>query len=328
MKKSECVCRFEGLCPRKKKHVTELEISICCKDIYDSIIQDHKIQCSPDYLNCDLANSNQEALNLKIKEVVSNQGDLTKTIDDVMILCLGHSQDQFDTIKPRKYLKNINLNNLDCGKFSGNEWAESRIFLSKDDLFEDKEFVGVVTASFNMKYRKKIDDFHNWPSSVALLNSKPEDNIVICANTACQCVWTEFAEGITIFDQVLGKEGNEIGRKFQEFMGFSWKHEKSLYSNQTICHRENYDKYVDYLINEEVFERVDWFCKNVLDKEYYKINSDFDIYMRRRIPAYFMEYISVVWWGNNDMNIISTSKFVDSWYQADTMTQRAVEWKS
>lgn len=324
---NKCVCNFEGLCPRKKKHVTKLEISQCCKDKFDSVIKDHKIQCAPDYLNCSIANKNQEYLDLKIKEAVNKRDFSTKTVDDLMILCLGHSQSQFDSIKKRKYLKNVNLNNLDCGRFSGNEWAESRIFLSKEDLFEDKEFVGVVTASFNMKYRKAIDDFHNWPCSLALLDSKPEDNIIICANTACQCVWTCFVEGITIFKQVLGERGNEVGEKFAEFMGLEWKHEKSLYSNQIICHRDNYDRYVDYLVNEEVFERVDWFCKN-LEKDFYKINSDFDIYIKRRIPAYFMEYISVVWWGNNDMNIISNSKFTDDWYQTDTMTKRVVEWKN
>ena len=82
---------------------------------------------------------------------------------------------------------------MDLGEyheFQSNAYGESRAFLC-DKLFDDSaEYVGVVTASWNIKYQgfNPIDEFHNWYASKGLLISKRKD-VVLCAYTNPVSAW-------------------------------------------------------------------------------------------------------------------------------------------
>lgn len=89
---------------------------------------------SKKYHFCSLANNYQIEKNKEIFSLIDRQS-LDKKCAEIEILCLGHSDKQFDSIVDRPYIKKINLNNIDAGKYSDNKWAESRAFISQDNLF-------------------------------------------------------------------------------------------------------------------------------------------------------------------------------------------------
>lgn len=284
---------------------------------------------------CDQALKRQKATNIKLKEYKSQQESQDVGLDKVCILCLGHSDQQFNSIPNRPYLKKVNLNSLKCDEYSGNEWAESRAFLSTENLFPDNaEFYGFVTASWNQKYlpHAKIDDFENWENTPILLNSKPDDRVVLCADVYCWCNWINDATCPSIQFCVLKSLINPevaptIGRAFFRMFDLDVKmHKRVPYSNQQIFHKSLYFEWKKYLEDNDCLEKVSWFVKKLKGTMLKARSEEVQEYSNTRLEAYFMEMLNVAWYTNNEFKIISNTSRLDDWYSKNNMIHRAKTW--
>lgn len=275
---------------------------------------------------CEKAGKNQDLKNIEIWEYITNQKKSNVSFDNIQILCLGHKQSQFDTIQDRPYLTKIDLNNINAGKWSGNEWTESRAFIAyKHLLNRNTDFVGFVTASWNTKYEpySKIDNFTNWNHSKLLLRSKPEDNIVLCADIFCPCIWIKEKEGI--LTHLFVDNAMEIGKEFLQLMNLKWDiHIRVPFSNQIIAHRKVFEKYKNYLDNIDAFEKINWFIQNVAHKHMFK-NDDLlkNEYLYKRFNGYFVEMLTCFWFANqNNFLYIPNAEKISDWYSYDNMSSR------
>lgn len=263
---------------------------------------------------CKTALQNQVEINESLYTYVDNQSkQVANKLDRVCILVLGHDDSQFASIKPRPYLKFVNLNTINAGEYCGNEWAESRIYKSEDNLFADNvEYYGCVTASWNNKYEDlKIDDFHNWFSSQILLKSKPEDNIFLCADLFCCCGWLK-SPGI--MTRSLGlPSANQWIKQILKMCKLSTRfyHRPVPFSNQGIYHKSVFQDYKKFLDEQEVFEKLKWLLNDKYDID----NDDrIDALHKKRIHAYFLEAISTVWLIHTDYNFIGNTNRRPDWY--------------
>jgi len=73
---------------------------------------------------CDIAAFNQIQRNENIINFIESQEIKEIDLSNIEILCLGHNDKQFATIEDRPYLTKINLNEIDAGKYSDNQWSE------------------------------------------------------------------------------------------------------------------------------------------------------------------------------------------------------------
>jgi len=305
-------------------------------DDIDSEIMNHlDISTSKKYDLCDKGVEAQKTSNIKLKEFIKTQTGPRYTINDVSILCLGHSEAQFSSIRNRPYLKKVNLNNIDAGKYSGNEWAESRIYFSKNSIFKpDAEFYGIVTASWSFKYYNdaKIENFHNWPSTKILLSSKPEDKVVLCADLFCWCKWVDAKScsyGAPIIDSIIDPkacDNKAIVNRFLDSVGFDrGVHKRVPYSNQMICHKSVYQNLVQDIYKHKVPEKIQDIMSyiNKLPKDKKRIWD----YCHIRVPAYLMELYTVSWFMMRDCRFISNTTRKEDWYNLDKISDRLKKWK-
>lgn len=285
--------------------------------------------------HCEEAIKKQKLINVKLKEYVNKQQVSKNSTKDVCILCLGHSDAQFKSIEDRHYLKKVNLNTLDCGEYSGNEWAESRGFLFKEEIFPPSaEFYGFVTASWNLKYlnHSKIDDFHNWNSTAILLNSKPEDKVVLCADIFCWCNWindNSCIGRVCILRSLLKREiAIPTGRTFLKLMGLNFHtHKRVPYSNQQIFHKSLYFEWKKFLDDNDCLEKIKWFVNKIKDPKLGSIPQSKSIeYSNARLNAYFMEMLNILWYTNNEFKIICNTTRKELWYSVKEMKDRLSIW--
>lgn len=280
---------------------------------------------------CNLANQNQIKTNKKIVEFIEKEKDECD-FSNIEIACLGHSKKQFDKIQDKPYLKKINLNDLDAGKYSGNEWAESRAFVTKNLFSKDVDFVGFITASWNDKYESfsRIDNFHNWNTAKILLNSTPEDKIVLCADICCACSWTrDKYQSSNILSTFFNKESHMIGKSLLKLVKLdNFKHIKVPFANQIIAHRLVIQRYIDYLQNENILDKVDWFVKKFAIKYIDKSNEIKIFYHNNRIQAYLMEMISCFWFANQDFIYIPNTCRKKNWYEESNIRKRIEEFNN
>jgi len=255
--------------------------------------------------------------------------DCTQSVDvsNVQIAVLGHSKKQFDTIQDRPYLKKIYLDDLDLGvyhkQFQSNYFSESRAFLC-DDLFDDDaKYVGVVTASWNIKYQglNPIDKFHNWRSAKALLLSK-RDNVLLCADTNNPLAWfgtysgggaTNAHDDRNIFSG-LGFNGRQIKliKKLIDSLKLKTTANPTANSNQFICHRNLYNRYIRFFRDNEVLPKVTKLWKNH-DMVTSNPNTN------KRPVGYVIECVSMMWLtSQEDVLVIPNEVRAGSWYKADT----------
>lgn len=288
---------------------------------------------SDKYSRCEKSQRTQTNRNEKILSYINNQKNNPIDIKNLEILALGHSQKQFDTILDKPFIKKINLNDIDAGPFSGNKWAESRAFISNKELFSPTaEFIGFTTASWNIKYKSytRIDNIDNWETIKILLNSKPKDGIVLCADIFCPCVWfpQEGREGC-ILDLFFGKDSGIIADKFKEIFKIEiTEHVKVPYSNQMICHRSVFDEYRQYLTDFEVFEKIIWLINDF--GSYYLLRHDDKVQQKHladRIYAYLTEAVSCFWFyqQRKRMIFLPNAERIDSWYEMNNVSER-VKW--
>jgi hypothetical protein len=280
---------------------------------------------------CNIANNNQIKRNEKIIQLIEKYNH-KHDFRNVEIACLGHNKKQFDRIENRYYLKKINLNDLDAGKYSGNEWAETRAFIAAKNLFhEDVDFVGFVTASWNDKYESfsRIDNFHNWNNAKILLNSKPEDKIILCSDIFCACWWhSNKYHSSSILSSFFGDASYSIGNTLLKLAKLNnFNHIKVPFANQMIAHRYIIQQYLDYLENDNILDKVDWFVKKFAIKYIDNSSKIKNLYQNHRIQAYLMEMISCFWFANQDFVYIPNAQRKLSWYEKSNIEKRIEDFK-
>ena len=259
----------------------------------------------------------------------------TPDTSKIQIAVLGHSEKQFSTIKDRPYLKKVYLDDLDLGEyheFQSNAYGESRAFLC-DKLFDDSaEYVGVITASWNIKYQgfNPIDEFHNWHASKGLLISKRKD-VVLCAYTNPVSAWfdddrytVEYAEYRSggIFRSLYFSKRQRKGIKKVLLNDLNLKaHPDSprvAACNQIICHKTLYDKYTKFLKDNEVLPTLRHFCRTN------DMTTGVD-WVDQRTVAYIAECVTMLWLNQQDILTIPTEIAKEKWYYNSNRSAR-VDW--
>lgn len=281
---------------------------------------------SEKYHLCQKAQEYQKNKNKEIVQYIESRTRFKNFPEDIRILSLGHSKKQFDSINDRSYLKKVNLNDIDCGKYSDNKWAEARAYIASDELLGPAKFVGFTTASWNLKYEpySRIDEFHNWETSYILLNSKPEDKIVLCADIFCPCIWFDKQENVlSVF---FGKHYAEVGKIFFDIFGYYVnKHHRVPFSNQMILHRHNYETYKTYLISNDIFEKINYFVNKT--KKFMRTNEEVK-YSFNRLHGYVTEMISTFWFLNQDFIYLPNAERRQLWYDHANVKERSTKWGS
>lgn len=244
------------------------------------------------------------------------------SFDDIEIKCYGHRKSQFDSLEDRPYLTKINLNDLNTGEYSGNNWAEARVYADPSSFDTDKTFLGFTTASWNQKFiGEKLDDFENWAYSKYLMCSKPEDKIVLCANVECPCIWHGSFWWIYNKHSVLSKI-------MKEFSFVNMEHRKVAFCNQFIAHKSLFNEYREYLQNENIMARVKRFAEKHLRELFRKNRLDpmraFDTV--DRCEAWTMEAINTLWLSTKrDYTFIPSGIRNSVWYRKKSIEQREKE---
>jgi len=274
--------------------------------------------------NCDKSKSPQDEKFGRTVELLEKY-QTPKAFNNIEILCLGHSPKQFENFPKNTYLKPVNLNELDAGKYSDNKWAETRAFIPENLFSSHAEYQGTVTVSWNTKYEPlTIDSFHNWSTSKMLMNSAPEDGVVLCADMYCPCCWLEGEK--SILSNFFDKEANQIGIKMLKIFGLELQqHVRVPFGNQIIAHRSVFDNYRKFLKDNNILGIVDEFTDSVRTS----LNKDNEIatyYHNTRIPAYFMEMISCFWLAKQNLLYVPNVKRTKDWYHPNYIKERMRKW--
>jgi hypothetical protein len=263
------------------------------------------------YNHCEKSNIYQKTKNKKIQHHIDNHHK-KKEFDNssVEILILGHADKQFESIIDRNYLKKININEISSGIYSENTWSESRAFLLTDIFHDESEWIGTVSASWNLKYESfsRIDNLHNWHTTELLINSKPEDKLILCADITCPCIWFDIPNNV--LSNFVGNNDRLVGHKFLKSFGFKIKHIKVPASHQMICHKNIYFQYVNHLLDNNIFGRMQNFIDDI--SKYFK--DDIPEYSRKKLNGYFMEMFNYFWFADQDMIYIPNAERRVDWY--------------
>jgi hypothetical protein len=272
---------------------------------------------------CQQSIVSQRSKNLSIIDYIENQVKKEPDFNNVQILSLGHKDSQFDSIQDRPYLKKVDLNTIDAGAYSDNKWAEARAFIANDLLDDYVDFVGFTTASWNDKYEgyARIDNFHNWDNAKVLLNSNPEDKIILCADSYCPCIWID---NKGILSDFFNRDAGFIGGNFLKLIKLKISHVQVPFSNQLICHRSIINDYVSFLYDNDIFPKIEWVINRYSDliRKETLIQKQ---YHANRLHAYFMEMVSCFWLANHNFMYIPNVYRKDSWYSFDSISQRIKE---
>lgn len=276
---------------------------------------------------CILATIHQTKKNKVLEELYEQYKDDKVDTSKVQILSLGHAHKQFSSVRDKRYIKKVNLNEIDAGEYSGNEWSESRAYISKIPLIrDDADFVGFTSASWNFKYTDNpIDNFHNWNSTKILLNAPIEKKIVLCAHVHCSCLWEHKN---SFFNTIYSKNQEiKIAKTFQRMIGFDHKkHIYVPYSNQMIAHKSIIKDYIKFLHDQDVFSKANWLVNklgsdNFVD-EYKKCN-----YHNVRLNGYFMEMAFCYWLNMQDyLYIPNHISGLYDWYDRNYLKERCEKW--
>jgi hypothetical protein len=279
---------------------------------------------------CDIAAFNQIQRNENIINFIESQEIKEIDLSNIEILCLGHNDKQFATIEDRPYLTKINLNEIDAGKYSDNQWSESRAYISKNKLFKkDTDFIGFTTASWNMKYEyNRIDNFHNWNNAKVLLSSKPEDKIVLCGHVTCSCPWTKnYENNQDILSVFLNAEYPNMTNMFLKMVNLhDYNHINVPYSQQMIFHKSLFERYYNDLIQGEVFEKADWVYNRFFNSKISKYDQVREEYHKVKLKGYFMEIFTCFWFSKQDFMYIPNVKRKEDWYNPNIVVSRIKEW--
>ena len=247
---------------------------------------------------------------------VTKQRVECENFDSVKILSLGHCDEQFSSIKDRLYIEKVDINKLNTGL--DNKWAESRIYaMDFDELFGDSEFVGVTTASWNLKYLglNPIDLFHKWDAAKILVGEKRKD-ILLGGQSDCMCLLInrKYKNAGWFFDNLTGFDLEKFDQLLQD-LNLTTVCERTLFSNQIIGHRDTVKQLFDFYKDNDVLGKIEKCAENVCARKQY---TD-------KIPAYFSEYITALWIASQDLTVLPQECFNRDWYLLKNMEKR-VDW--
>ena len=148
------------------------------------------------------------------------------------------------------------------------------------------------------------------------MRSKPEDKIILCADSYCPCGWpnilSDFLRGDSVF----------IANNFLKLIKLkNDKHTQVPFSNQLICHKSIIQEYQQFLRDNDVLAKIDWIVERYSDL----IRTDNIItqkYHSNRLHAYFMEMTSCFWLASTGYNFIPNVYRKELWYNANTIIHR------
>lgn len=246
---------------------------------------------------------------------------------DVEVLLLTHSKQQFDSEDVDiPGLKICNLNELDIDpKYSGNEWAESRVYLADiDKLFKkESKVIGTLSGSWNTKYHKhyNINNFINWDVLPHVLDNNR--SVVLCAHCDCSCSWVgdkDYSRKV-VFDIIFSDFDKSLIFEFLELIDIEPKLGKSAISNQFVSKRNDYRNLHGFFNKEDVIPKVDFFCKK--NENRMRPNNE---YYSKRVPAYWCEFASIMWQVSQDFLFLPCGWLDRQWYKEGPMQRRSDGW--
>lgn len=242
------------------------------------------------------------------------QKKLIDSLSQLNVICLGHCRDQFKSINKKQYLTFQYLQDLDLkrfSKFQTNQYAENRAYLADIFDYEKYNYIGVVTASWNIKYnnKNKIDELEKWLN----FNYLDRKNTVICATTASTISWIQGSDSVMKWLGTPKKHINEI-IKFHEKLGMKINSKEVANHNQIICHKDLFKDIQDYF-KENIFEYSKLFDGFNL--------SEFSEFARSRLFAFYCEFSSMMFLSNNLTHSLPMQKCnAQEWFQPSEVKKR------
>lgn len=250
-----------------------------------------------------------------------------KTCDNVEILCLGHHEKQFVDFPSKNFLKPVNLSALDAGKYSDNKWAETRAFLVDGLFSENAQFTGMTTVSWNDKYEDlPIESFDKWYTAKLLLNSTPEDKIVLCADTFCPCCWISRSGSISNTFYTVDMNDAMVDLLEDCCLDTSI-HIRVPFGNQIIAHKNFIEDFTSFIKNNDVLDKVDEFA----NKNHNLLRTNSSVasqYHNIRVQAYLMEMVSCFWLANKNYYYFPNVKRRGDWYSPRKVKKRINDWET
>ena len=220
------------------------------------------------------------------------------------VLSLGHKADQFQSIQNRDYLEKIDLNSM-YTKYADNS-SEARVYESNfDNLFpEDKLFVGITTASWNLKYigLNPIDEMHNWAAL-----EKMSNNTIICADCCSPVKFTKGHGRRSVLKDVYPKITPEKIQEFLKLVQLDEIDKQVALSNQIIASREILKSLFRFYQDNEILEKIDFFLK----ENKFEVRKE---YMVGRGNGYFAETVTMLWLANQDFVYMPQEILRNDWY--------------
>lgn len=223
-------------------------------------------------------------------------------MSDFKILCLGHKEEQFNSIKDRSYLVKLNLNELKVGYKDNN--SESRIYeIDFDTLFPGKEkYIGLVGASWNLKYigLNPIDQMEKW-NSLKYLN----ENTILCADT---CLSDKFILGYRpvlkdVYPDITPDQINE----FLKLVDIEPVSKESAISNQIIAYRSIVESLFSFYKSNDILDKIFFF----LNKYEFAVRKE---YMKGRGAGYFSETVTTLWLAHQNLTTMPQEILRNDWY--------------
>lgn len=221
---------------------------------------------------------------------------------DFKILCLGHKQEQFDSIQDRSYLHKVNLNELNV-KFTENN-SESKIYeIDFDYLFPGEEkYVGLVSASWNNKYigLNPIDRFHQWGAIKHM-----DERSLICADACCV---SKFISGYRpVLKDIYPSITIEHIKEFLQLVKMEPLTKQSALSNQIIASRATVKSLFEFYQENDILQKIMFFLK----KYDLQVRKE---YMIGRGAGYFSETVTLLWIAQQDCVILPQEIIKTNWY--------------
>lgn len=215
-------------------------------------------------------------------------------MNEIKIFVLHNEEEVLNKVVSNKFIKKINLNNLELNeKYKTNKLAENRflIYLSNNtSILEDCDYIGICSASWDEKYKT------NEESSAVLKLEKVPDLVksfkknFIYVPAPIKENWYEKSiynhEGMEVYIDELLKRNN-----FK-------KTGSSFYSNNFICKRSILIEFLKWWKKEFDYFFEKYKCEYEYDSENcpnYKENVN---------CAYFYERITVAYFANKNYNIV------------------------